>query len=97
MKLVTSFAVAALSLAFGASAFAQTSTSGLTRADVRAQLVQAEADGFLPMRKNDYPPSAAMVARNKELYAIQHSGDPASALTSTSTSASGSGSNVTSY
>jgi Domain of unknown function (DUF4148) len=72
MKLLTAIALAALSLPFGANAFAQTSTSGLTRADVRAQLIEAEADGLVPALKNDYPPSAQTIAHNRELYAIRH-------------------------
>lgn len=43
MKLLTAFAVIAFSLSFGANAFAQSSTGGLTRAEVYAQLVQAVA------------------------------------------------------
>lgn len=72
MKLPTLFAVTVLGLAFGANAFAQTTTHDVTRADVHAQLVEAQADGLLPVPKNDYPPSAETIARNKELYAIQH-------------------------
>lgn len=79
MKLLNAIAVTALSLAFGANAFAQTSTSGLTRADVMAQLQQAQAEGLLPTRNNDYPPSATEVARNREIYAIQHGTDGAAA------------------
>jgi hypothetical protein len=72
MKLLTAIALAALSLPFGANAFAQTSTSGLTRAEVRAQLIQAEADGLVPAPKNDYPPRAQTIARNREIYALRH-------------------------
>ncbi|MFC6313495.1 DUF4148 domain-containing protein [Paraburkholderia dipogonis] len=79
MKLFTAVAVTALSLVFGANAFAQTSPSGLTHADVMAQLHEAQAEGLLPTRKNDYPPSAAEVARNREIYAIQHGTDGAAA------------------
>ncbi|MFM0374409.1 DUF4148 domain-containing protein [Paraburkholderia aspalathi] len=86
MKLLTAFAVTALSLSFGANAFAQSSTGGLTRAEVHAQLVQAEADGLVPAPKSDYPPSAEAVARNREIYAIQHGTDAAS-LTKTAGSA----------
>ncbi|ASW00945.1 DUF4148 domain-containing protein [Paraburkholderia aromaticivorans] len=80
MKLLTAFAVAALSLTFGASAFAQTSTSGLTRAEVVAQLQQAQAEGLLPTTDGDYPPTAAEVARNREIYAIQHGTHEAGAV-----------------
>jgi hypothetical protein len=57
----------------------------MTRAEVNRQLVQAEADGFLPLHKSDYPPSPATIARNKELYAIQHRDDPNSAMASSAT------------
>ena len=72
MKLLTAVAATALSLTFGANAFAQTSTSGLTRADVMAQLQQAQAEGLVPTRDDDYPPTADEVARNREIYAIAH-------------------------
>ncbi|WP_345817449.1 DUF4148 domain-containing protein (plasmid) [Paraburkholderia sp. PREW-6R] len=75
MKLLTAIAVAALSLPFGANAFAQSSTAGLTRAEVIAQLRQAQAQGLVPARKDDYPPSEATIERNRELYAIQHGSD----------------------
>lgn len=80
MKLFTAVAVTALGLVFGANAFAQTSPSGLTHADVMAQLHEAQAEGLLPTRKNDYPPSATEVARNRELYAIEHRTDNAAAV-----------------
>lgn len=79
MKLLTAVAVTALSLVFGANAFAQTSPAGLTRADVMAQLQQAQAEGFVPSSKNDYPPSATELARNREIYAIRHGTDDAAA------------------
>ncbi|CAE6875187.1 DUF4148 domain-containing protein [Paraburkholderia domus] len=80
MKLFTAIAVAMLSLPFGATAFAQSNPSGLTRADVMAQLQQAQAEGFVPAPKDDYPPSEATIARNREIYAIQHGGDGAGAV-----------------
>lgn len=80
MKLLTAIAIAALSLPFGANAFAQTSQSGLTRAEVKAQLHEAQVDGVVPTRSNDYPPSAATIQRNRELYAIQHGTDGAGSL-----------------
>ena len=85
MKLLTCVAVTALGLAFGSSAFAQSTTPEMTRAEVHQQLVQAEADGLLPTHKNDYPPSATAIARNKEIYAIQHKDDPNSAMASAAT------------
>ena len=77
MKLLTAVAVAALSLAFGANAFAQSNPSGLTHAEVIAQLQQAQAEGLVPSPKSDYPPSATTIARNREIYAIQHGTDGA--------------------
>lgn len=77
MKLLTSIAVAALSLPFGANAFAQTTSSGLTRAEVVAQLQQAQAEGLVPTPSSDYPPSETTIARNREIYAIQHGTDRA--------------------
>jgi hypothetical protein len=82
MKLPTSVAVTALGLVLSASAFAQTTTPELTRADVHAQLVQAQAEGLVPAPRNDYPPSDATIARNKEIYAIQHRNGSSGAMAS---------------
>jgi hypothetical protein len=60
-------------VAFGASA--QSVPTGKTRAEVRAELVQAQREGFVPAPKSDYPPSAEAVRHNAEIYAIQHGGD----------------------
>ncbi|WOD13631.1 DUF4148 domain-containing protein [Paraburkholderia kirstenboschensis] len=91
MKLLTSIAVTALGLVFGANAFAQTTAPELTRAEVRAQLAQAEADGLVPTHKNDYPPSATTIARNQEIYAIQHKNSPSRAMASAATPADSGG------
>jgi Domain of unknown function (DUF4148) len=72
MKLLTAIAVTALSLSFGTAAFAQSNPSGLTHAEVMAQLKQAQAEGLIPTNNSDYPPSAATIAHNREIYAIQH-------------------------
>lgn len=40
-------------------------THGKTRAQVRAELLQAEEAGLVPVRRNDYPPSAETVAHNR--------------------------------
>ncbi|RKE38887.1 uncharacterized protein DUF4148 [Paraburkholderia sp. BL23I1N1] len=74
-------AVAALGLSFGSTAFAQSNSSGLTRAEVVAQLQQAQAEGLVPAPKDDYPPSEAAIARNREIYAIQHPGEAAALKT----------------
>ncbi|WP_175997408.1 DUF4148 domain-containing protein [Burkholderia stabilis] len=72
MKLVAAFVFAALSLPFGTQAFAQSTQAPITRTEIRQQLIDAEADGLLPSNRNDYPPSASEIARNRQLYAIQH-------------------------
>lgn len=38
---------------------------GKTRAQVRAELLEAERAGTLPVHKNEYPPSVETVARNQ--------------------------------
>ncbi|VWB16736.1 DUF4148 domain-containing protein [Burkholderia lata] len=72
MKLVAAFVVATLGLPFGTQAFAQSTQAPLTRAEVHQQLIDAEADGLLPFNRNDYPPSQAQIAGNRQLYARQH-------------------------
>ena len=64
-------------------AFAQSADYPVTRADVRADLIQAERDGTLPTSNWDYPPSTQTIARNRELYAIAH-GDRPAAMAATS-------------
>ncbi|CAB3798079.1 DUF4148 domain-containing protein [Pararobbsia alpina] len=67
---IASFAV--LISALASTAMADTSPStGLTRAQVRAQLVQAERNGTIPTNNVDYPPSAAQIARNRAVYQAQ--------------------------
>ncbi|UJH78437.1 DUF4148 domain-containing protein (plasmid) [Burkholderia cenocepacia] len=65
------------------AAFAQSADHTVTRADVRADLIQAERDGTLPTSNWDYPPSTQTIARNRELYAIAH-GDRPTAMAATS-------------
>ena len=91
MKLLTAIAVAALSLPFGANAFAQSNPSGLTRAEVMTQLQQAQAEGLVPTPNNDYPPTAAEIARNREIYAIQHHADADGAVKTAGVSAADAG------
>ncbi|EOH6075769.1 DUF4148 domain-containing protein [Burkholderia cenocepacia] len=67
-------------------AFAQSADHPVTRADVRADLIQAERDGTLPTSNWDYPPSTQTIARNRELYAIAH-GDRPTAMAATSSAA----------
>ena len=66
--------------------FAQTADHALTRADVVADLIQAERDGTLPTSNWDYPPSTQTIARNRELYAIAH-GEPRTATAGVRTGA----------
>ncbi|WP_042627163.1 DUF4148 domain-containing protein [Burkholderia plantarii] len=66
------------SLALAEPAIAKVDDNGpLTRAAVRAELVDAQRDGFVPTANSDYPPSAVTVARNRERYAIAHRGGQA--------------------
>ncbi|MGU3782063.1 DUF4148 domain-containing protein [Burkholderia metallica] len=83
-RLIAAAALLALVVGTPVAAFAQTSSSGLTRADVIAELVQAQRDGTVPTSNWDYPPSTQTIARNRELYAIAH-GEPATATASAST------------
>ncbi|AJZ56094.1 DUF4148 domain-containing protein [Paraburkholderia fungorum] len=57
--------------------FAQTAPSqGKTRAEVVQALVQAQHEGTVPANKHNYPPSADLVARNKELHTLSvHAGE----------------------
>lgn len=61
-----------LSLSLAANAFAQSSSAGSSRADVRARLVWAESQGLIQSSKTDYPPSGRTIARNRALYSVQH-------------------------
>ncbi|MDR5880513.1 MULTISPECIES: DUF4148 domain-containing protein [unclassified Caballeronia] len=45
---------------------------GKTRAEVVAEMIQAQRDGMIPTSKNDYPPSERTIERNKELYRIRN-------------------------
>lgn len=65
-------ATAMAALALSAPAMAKVDNNGLTRAQVHAQLVDAQRDGFVPTGDSDYPPSKQTVERNRALYAIAH-------------------------
>ncbi|WP_241293734.1 DUF4148 domain-containing protein [Burkholderia stabilis] len=82
-KLIAATALLALAIGTPVAAFAQTASQGLTRADVIAELVQAQRDGTVPTSNWDYPPSKQTIARNAELYAIAH-GEPGTATASAS-------------
>ncbi|WP_409518752.1 DUF4148 domain-containing protein [Paraburkholderia sp. LEh10] len=64
----------ALACSIAMSASAQTVSTGKTRAEVRAELVQAQREGLVPAPKHDYPPNAEEIQRNAEIYAIEHGG-----------------------
>ncbi|MPV69716.1 DUF4148 domain-containing protein [Burkholderia sp. BE17] len=80
-KLAALFVTATLSLGMATqAAFAQTQTQtqGKTRAQVVNELKQAQHDGVVPTSKTQYPPTAEMIARNKELHGISaHGGEKA--------------------
>ncbi|WP_183081499.1 DUF4148 domain-containing protein [Paraburkholderia fungorum] len=56
---------------------------GKTRAQVRAELLQAQRAGLAPVHKNDYPPSAETIARNRtrfqQIEQAWHAGDQVTA------------------
>jgi Domain of unknown function (DUF4148) len=73
MNRMTATAIAIFICASASSAFADNSAPpGLTRAQVREQLVQAERDGTIPTTDTSYPPSADDIARNKATYEAQY-------------------------
>lgn len=81
--------IARLSVLFVAASmsaltFAQTAPSqGKTRAEVVHELVQAQHEGTVPANKHNYPPSADLVARNKELHTLSvHAGESGHGLDS---------------
>lgn len=62
-------AAAALALCASLNAAAQTTqTAPITRAEVRQQLIDAEAAGWLPISNVDYPPSADTMRQNANVY-----------------------------
>jgi hypothetical protein len=72
MKTFAAATLAVLISAVAGTAMADTTAStGLTRAEVRAQLVQAERDGTIPTNDVDYPPTQAQVAQNRATYKAQ--------------------------
>ncbi|MEN8516010.1 DUF4148 domain-containing protein [Burkholderia sp. RS02] len=78
-KLAALFVTVTLSLGMATqAAFAQTQTQGKTRTQVVNELKQAQHDGVVPTSKTQYPPTAEMIARNKELHGISaHGGEKA--------------------
>ena len=71
MKVTTVFfAAAVLATSLVSSAvFAQSAPdAGKTRAQVKAELVAAERSGQIPVSDADYPPSAATIQYNHDVY-----------------------------
>ncbi|KVR01277.1 DUF4148 domain-containing protein [Burkholderia ubonensis] len=75
LRLMIVIAAALLSIAaFSEGAAAQSKT----RQEVLQELLQARHDGVIPSTKQDYPPSPALVARNKEIHRVTvHGGEQA--------------------
>ncbi len=74
-KLAAVFIAATLSLGVAAQA---AQAQGKTRAQVLEELQRARHEGIVPTSKTQYPPSADIVARNKELHGISvHAGETA--------------------
>ncbi|AOJ02305.1 hypothetical protein WS70_11095 [Burkholderia mayonis] len=64
--LVTAAAIATSVLtATSALASASDASQGKTRAQVRAELIQAYRDGVIPASDGDYPPSQATIDANR--------------------------------
>src|SRR5258705_4748591 len=72
MKKIALFLLASITVAVATQATAQ--AGGLTRAEVKQQLVQAEAKGLAPSSSVDYPPSQRSIARNRAIFEARHEG-----------------------
>ncbi|HDR9045378.1 TPA: DUF4148 domain-containing protein [Burkholderia vietnamiensis] len=76
MKLINVLLISA-GIAISVPAFADNhapqTQRGKTRAEVYAELIQAQKDGIIPTPKADYPPSQRTIERNQELYRLTHS------------------------
>ncbi|MEZ7520725.1 DUF4148 domain-containing protein [Burkholderia vietnamiensis] len=67
---VTCFPLVASAGVVDAGCAAAVVTSGKTRAEVRAELVQAQRDGWIPThspRQRTYPPDMAQARRNRDV------------------------------
>jgi hypothetical protein len=73
---VTAFAAGSTPLAgdgaYPSNVEQQAATQPKTRAQVLHELDQAYKDGFLPLRGDQYPPSAETIAQNRAAYASAH-------------------------
>lgn len=75
MKLAARILIAS-SVLISSVALAQTAPDApKTRAEVRAELIAAQAAGQIPTTDTDYPPSADTVRRNQQLYRISQNFD----------------------
>jgi hypothetical protein len=82
MKKSAQLLALAASLTLSATAFAELPSSSQpgqngakSRAQVRAELVDAQHHGVIPAKKTDYPPSADTVKQNRQTHAIaKHDG-----------------------
>jgi hypothetical protein len=74
---------------------ASNTVSGKTRAQVRAELIEAEREGLIPANNTHYPPDAATVARNKvefqhaENWWLAHQQSSGTAMAAADSTASG--------
>ncbi|MGU7780054.1 DUF4148 domain-containing protein [Burkholderia sp. PU8-34] len=72
-KLMAAAVLLTIAIGMPAAVFAQTTSQHeVTRAQVIADLVQAQRDGTVPAPNWDYPPSRQTIERNRELYALGH-------------------------
>lgn len=69
-RLIAAGALLFVALGTPVAAFAQISQHVLTRAQVIADLAQAERDGTVPNPNSDYPPSAQTATRHRNMYAV---------------------------
>lgn len=83
IKLSVLTVAAAMSISvFAQTAQAQTQVQqGKTREQVHQELVKAQHDGVVPVSKTQYPPSATLIAQNKETHAAaRHKGEKSPAM-----------------
>jgi hypothetical protein len=71
MKTLAATAALLITAVAGATFATAASADGLTREQVRAQLVEAQREGVVPTTPADYPPSASEIARNRTTYQAQ--------------------------
>ncbi|AET94718.1 hypothetical protein BYI23_D012080 (plasmid) [Burkholderia sp. YI23] len=56
----------------------QSAMAQKSREQVRQELAQAQHDGYTPASRTQYPPTEALIARNKEIHAVAtHGGEKA--------------------